>query len=278
MVKMSKNPLISVVMPVYNSEKYIGEAIESVLQQSFRNFEFIIVDDASTDTGTKIIKKYAHKDKRIKILYNKKNLGIAETRNKGILKAKGKYIATQDSDDISTPNRFETQFKYLEKNPKVGVVGSYIKIFSKDKKSTSIRKYPEKDKDLRKIIFFVCPIAQPTSMIRREVFEKVGLYDKKYPPAEDLDLWFRIGTEYELANIPKVLLRYRESLFSATNSKTRLMEKLSLKIRFKNWKNPKYHFSPKAFLYNSLHLLSLFLIPSKIKILLFQKIRDKKNV
>jgi len=273
-----KNPLVSVVMPVYNTEKYLAEAIESVLNQSFKNFEFIIVDDASTDAGLEIIKKYSAKDKRIKILQNEKNLGIAETRNRGILEAKGKYIATHDSDDISTLDRFQKQVDYLEKHNNVGVVGSYIEIFSEDRKNTSIRKYPENDKDLREIIFFACPIAQPTSMIRRDVFEKVGLYDKKYPPAEDLDLWFRIGTKYELANIPKILLKYRESLFSATTKKTRLMEKLSLKIRFKNWENSAYRFGLKAFLYNSVHLLSLFIIPSKFKILLFQKMRDKKNV
>ncbi|MEN7981983.1 MAG: glycosyltransferase family 2 protein [Nanoarchaeota archaeon] len=274
----NKNPLVSVVMPVYNSEKYLAEAIESVLNQSFKNFEFIIVDDDSADTSVEIIKKYAQRDKRIKILYNKKNFGIAKTRNRGILEAKGKYIATHDSDDISTLNRFQMQVKYLEEHCNVGVVGNYIEIFSENHDNTSVRKYPENDKDLRRMIFFACPIAQPTSMIRKEVFEKVGLYNKKYPPAEDLDLWFRIGTKYELANIPKVLLKYRESLFSATAAKTRLMEKLSLKIRFKNCKNPMYNFNSKAFLYNSLHLLSLFIIPSKLKILLFQKIRDKKNV
>jgi glycosyltransferase involved in cell wall biosynthesis len=274
---MKQNPLISVVMPAYNSEKTVGEAIKSVLKQTYRNFEFIIVDDGSTDRSLEIIKIYARKDRRIKILHNKKNEGIAKTRNYGIKKSKGKYIAVQDSDDISSPRRFEKQVDFLEKNPDVGVVGSFIEIFDNSKKIRDIRKYPKEDKKLREMIFFVCPIAQPSTMIRKETLEKVGLYDKKYPLSEDIDLWFRIGEKYKFSNIQEVLLKYRENPKSATGSKTKLIEKLANEIRWKNRKNPAYNFSFLAFMYNLIHRISIYIIPSKFKLWIFRKIRDNSS-
>ena len=118
-----KSPLISVLMPVYNSEKYVAEAIESILCQTYKDFEFIIINDASTDSSLKIIAKYAKQDKRIKLINNKKNVKISASLNKGLSIAKGKYIARMDSDDISLPSRFELQTKFLADNPAVGIVG-----------------------------------------------------------------------------------------------------------------------------------------------------------
>ena len=275
----NKTPLISVIMAAYNSEKYIAEAIESVLKQTFNNFELIIINDASADKTLDIIKEYAEKDKRIKLINHKQNKGISETRNDGIKEAKGKYIAIHDSDDISKPERFKLQADYLKSHPKCGVVGSHIEIFDDTiKKIVSLRKYPEKDSDLRKMIFFSCPIAQPVSMIRAEVFKKLGLYDKRYPPTEDLDLWFRIGTLYEFASIPKVLLVYRYYPNSSSWGKIRTTERLSNLIRWRNWNNKSYHFGLKEFFYNFFHLISIYTIPSKFKVWLFAKIRDKKIV
>lgn len=277
-MEKDKTPLVSVVMPAYNSEKYISEAIESVLNQTFKDFEFIIVNDGSTDNTFNIIKEYARKDKRIKVINNKKNCGISKTRNNGIKLARGKYIATHDSDDISLPTRFQEQLSFMEQHPEVGVVGAYIQIFDSDSgKIIGIRKYSNEDKVLRKNIFFYSPIAQPVSMIRKEVFSEVGYYDNNYPPTEDLDLWFKIGTKYKFSNINKILLRYRVNSNSATSSRTKLMEKLTIRIRWKNQNNPSYHFGPLAFTYNSLHFLSLYLIPSKFKLWLFGKLRDNKK-
>lgn len=271
----SKNPLVSVVMPAYNAEKYIAEAIESILNQTYKNFEFIIVNDGSTDNTLNIIKKYAKKDKRIKVISNETNMGIAKTRNNYLKIVKGKYIATQDADDISLPIRISEQVKYLESHPKVGVVGAFIEIFEDStEKVIGIRKYNEKDEDLRRTVFFYSPIAQPTSMIRKEAFDILGHYDAEYPPAEDLDLWFRIGSKYQFANIQKILLKYRYNPNSATGSKTKLMEQLTLKIREKNYNNPAYKLTLFARVFNLLHKISLYIIPSKFKLWLFNRIRD----
>jgi len=271
--KREGKPLVSVVMPAYNSEKTIGEAIESILNQTYKNFEFIIINDGSTDKTLEIIKSYAKKDKRIIVLDNEKNFGIPKTRNIALKKSKGKYIAIQDSDDISLSKRLEKQAEFLERNPNVGVVGSFMEIFDGHKKR-GIRKYPEKDKELRKMIFFVCPIGQPAAMIRASVFEKIGLFDERFSQTEDLDLWFRIGNEYKLSNLQEVLIKYRYNPKSSTGTKTKAMEKFAFDIRWKNRKNKNYKFGILAMIYNFLHLISIYLVPSKIKFFLFTKIRD----
>ena len=271
----SKTPLVSVVMPAYNAENYIAEAIESILNQTYKKFEFIIVNDGSTDNTLQIIKEYAKKDKRIKVIENEQNLGIANSRNVYLNLVKGKYIATQDADDISISTRLSEQVNYLENNKEVGVVGAFIEIFDDATgKTIRVRKYPESDNELRKMVFYCSPIAQPVSMIRKEAINQIGKYNPEYPPAEDLDLWFRIGSKYQLANIQKILLKYRDSKNSATGSKTRLMEKLTLTIRKKNYNNQSYRFTIKARIFNLFHEISLYIIPSKFKLWLFNKIRD----
>jgi glycosyltransferase involved in cell wall biosynthesis len=270
-----KGPLVSVVMSVYNDEKYIGEAIESILNQTYKNFEFIIIDDASKDKSLDIIKKYAKKDKRIIILKNKANLKICKSLNKGIKIAKGKYIARMDGDDISFSERFAEQVNFMESNPQVGVVGSWIEILNKNYKKI-IKKYPKEDKKLRQNIFFYSPIAHPVAMIRKEVFSKIGGYNKEFPLSQDLELWFRIGTKYQLASIQKVLLKYRESNKKIPVKLLIKKEKYANKIRWKNRKNKAYKFGIKAFVYNGIHYLSLYLIPPQIKTKIFNIIRNKK--
>jgi len=273
----SKYPLVSVVMPVYNAEKYLAEAIESILNQTYKNFEFIIVDDGSKDKSLEIIKEYAKKDKRIIYFRNKNNLKICKTLNKGIKAARGKYIARMDADDISLPNRFEEQVKFLEKNLKVGVVGSWIEIFNEDNNRNFIRKYPVRDEELRKKIFFYSPFAHPSVIIRKKALKTVNPYNEKYVLAEDLELWFRVGERYEFANIPHTLLRYRDHKESETNKKIRLMEKKCLKIRWKNRRNLTYLFTLTARFYLFFHFVSIYTIPSKLKIKLFNKLRGEQR-
>ena len=271
----SDSPIISVVMPVYNAEAYLQEAIESILNQTFTDFEFIIVDDASTDNSHKIIEEFSKKDKRILILKNEKNFGIAETRTIGTKYAKGKYIAVADADDVSISTRFERQYNYLEKHSDCGVVGGFIQLFDSDTgKIIGVRKYYEDDANLRKRLFLYCPIAQPVCMIRKEVFENIGYYDPKYPPAEDLDLWFRIGRRYKFANIQEILLKYRVHNQSATISRIQKMEAMTLEIR-KKYSNG-YGYSMTIFdkIYNRVIGMAYF-VPYKVKIQIFNLIRNE---
>jgi glycosyltransferase involved in cell wall biosynthesis len=268
-----KKPLVSVVMPVYNDEKYVGEAIESILNQTFEDFEFIIIDDASKDNSLKIIKEYAKKDKRIKLIINKKNKGNWATRNIGMESSVGKYILTQDSDDLSKKERIMLQVNTMEKNPKLGALGSNIEIINSKGGEIKKRKYPEKDENIRKMIYFFSPLANPSTIIRKTVLKKSGMFNSKLRVSGDLDLWFRIGNYYQLGNLNKTLIKYRDHENNITKKKIRLMEKTANKIRWKNWKNPSYQFGVKAFFYNLLHAISIYLVPPKIKLWLYGKLR-----
>lgn len=268
-------PEITVVMPVYNAEAYLKDAIESILNQTFINFEFIIIDDASTDNSFKIIEDFSKKDDRIIILRNENNLGIAETRTKGTKYARGKYIAVADADDISTSKRFEKEYNYLEMHRECGVVGGFIQLFDSDSgKIIGVRKYFEDDKNLRKKLFLYCPVAQPVSMIRKEVFDNIGYYDPRYPPAEDLDLWFRIGTKYKFANIQEILLKYRVHKKSATISKIQKMESMTLEIRNKYSSGYGYSMTLSDKIYNFGISITKYIIPYKIKIWVFNFMRN----
>lgn len=275
--KENKNELISVLMPAYNAEKYIGEAIESILSQTYKNFEFIIIDDCSTDKTGEIIEKYKKKDKRIKAYKNKKNIYIAANRNELIKLAKGKYIAWQDADDISLPQRLEHQYKFLEKNPKVGIVGGYLQFFNDKEGNTSVRKYSANDEELRRKIFRYSPVAQPTAMIRRKILSEVGVYNLKYPPAEDIDMSFRIGKKCKFANLQEITLRYRENETSATFKKLKKIELSTIEIRNKYSKQG-YKMTLKDKIYNLCQYISIYIIPLKIKIKMFDLIRNSKEI
>lgn len=141
------NELISVILPVYNGEKYLKEAIESILNQTYTNFEFIIIDDGSKDSSLEIIKEYEKEDERI-VAVSRENKGLIATLNEGIEKAKGKYIARMDQDDISLPNRFEEQLKIMENDKEIVVCGSWINVFGENRKE-KISKYFQYDKEIK---------------------------------------------------------------------------------------------------------------------------------
>lgn len=266
-------PLVSVLMPAFNTEAYIADSIESILRQSFKNFELVILDDASSDRTYEVIQNYAKKDERIRVYKNKKNLNIAETRNKLVDLALGIYIAWQDADDISTPDRLESQVKCLEKYEKVGMVGGFLQFFGDDKKE-SIRKYNKLDKDIRKNIFFYSPVAQPVAMIRKEALTTTGKYGKNLSPAEDIDMSFRIGENWEFYNIQKVLLKYRNHYNSSTYKKLKKIELVTIKTRLKYFFNSNYSLTVAAFFYNIIQFISIFVIPARIKIKVFNLIRN----
>jgi len=203
------NVLISVVMPVYNREEYLREAIESILNQTLRDFEFIIVDDGSTDNSSEIIKSYS--DKRIHYIRLAENSGNTVARNMGMKAASGKHIAIMDSDDISVPERFQKQYDFLEKHPEIGIVGGFKKMFTSEYQF--LQHYPSKPDYVKSFLFFKNAVGQPTVMMRREIIEEHDLYyDPKLENMEDYDLWYRATMAgVEIANLDEVLLYYRLS-------------------------------------------------------------------
>lgn len=195
--------MISVVMPVYNGEKYLREAIDSILNQTCTDFEFIILNDASTDETEEIILSYDAP--RITYARNETNLQIANTLNKGIALAKGKYIARMDADDISLPERFERQIKFMEDNPDIDVCGCSMKTFGMQ---NVIYRFSKTHDEIMVELLCGFALAHPTIMGKRSFFLEHH-YAAAYNKAEDYDLWTRTVKESEFANLPDVLLLYR---------------------------------------------------------------------
>jgi glycosyltransferase involved in cell wall biosynthesis len=274
--KTTDAPKVSVIMPAFNTQSFIAAAIESILRQSFIDFELIIINDFSCDQTGAIIDHYQAKDKRIVSVKNRQNLGIAASRNKGLELARARYIAWQDADDISLPRRLQLQYQFLEKHPEIAIVGGYLEFFN-EKGSLNVRRYAADDATLRRRIFRFSPVAQPSAMIRKSCLNEVGPYDLRYPPAEDLDMSFRLGMRHRFANINQVLLRYRQHNNSATFFKLATIEKNTIEIRKRYFKHPAYNATFFDRLYNFLQQFSIYIVPPKIKIHLFNLLRNSRH-
>jgi len=200
------NPLVSVLMPVYNGELYLNEAIKSILQQTYSNFEFLIINDGSTDKSEHIVQSF--NDPRIVYVNNEQNMGLIKTLNKGLDLVKGTYIARMDCDDISLPLRIEKQISFLENNTSYGLCGTQ---FCSLKNGKLLRKsLPCTNEDLKSWLLFKSPIAHPTVMLRSDVIKNNNFqYSQEFPSAEDFHLWTEFAKISKLANLPDVLLLYR---------------------------------------------------------------------
>jgi glycosyltransferase involved in cell wall biosynthesis len=194
-------------MPVYNGVRYIDQAIKSVLNQSFRDFELIIVNDGSIDDSVSRAKAYS--DARISIIDRKENLGLAATRNEGVAAARGTYVAMLDCDDIACPTRLEEQVRFLDQNPDFGLVGSWVELIDADGCSDGgVWRYETSSLKIPCALLFNNRFAQSAVMIRKDILPEVP-YRREFPPAEDYDLWVRLLQRTRLANIPKPLVQYR---------------------------------------------------------------------
>jgi len=205
------SPEVSIVMSVYNGDYYLGAAIESILGQSFANFEFIIVDDGSTDSTWDILSKYARCDERILLSRNPENVGLTRSLNKGLRKARGRFIARQDGDDISFPERLASQMAYLQRHDAVGLLGTaYYKVDSQGRRSPRIYRHPQTDTEIRWKMLFHNAFCHTSVIFRREVFEAGNdFYDEDLPYSQDYDLWARVLRRTRAANLPEPLVAFR---------------------------------------------------------------------
>ncbi len=193
-------------MSVYNGERYLNEAVDSILGQTFADFEFLIIDDASTDKTSEILRSYD--DPRIRVVTNEENLGLTKSLNKGLTLARGEYIARMDADDVSLPERLEAQVEFMEHNPHVCVCGSWVEIIGHNAGGTW--RYPTDGNEIQCRHLFECSIAHPSAVIKKEYLNQSQLlYDITFKRSQDYDLWVRISAVYPLANIGKVLLKHR---------------------------------------------------------------------
>jgi len=212
-IKM-KNPKVTVLMSVYNGEKYLREAIDSILAQTFKNFEFLIVNDGSTDKTAEILKSY--KDSRIKIISNEKNIGLTKSLNKGLKAAKGNYIARQDADDVSMPERLEKEVEFLEQNRNVGLVGTDYLFINEKGKVVHIVKCLNGSRELKEKLLEGNQFGHGSVMLRRECIDEVGTYREEFKFAQDYDFYLRIAEVYDVANISEPLYQWRINVKSVS--------------------------------------------------------------
>jgi glycosyltransferase involved in cell wall biosynthesis len=202
-------PAVSVVLPVYNCPRYVGEAIESILGQSYSDFELIMIDDGSTDETPSVLRRYS--DLRIR-LFRQQNQGLAATLNRGIELAKGRYVARQDQDDISYPERLARQVAYLDRHPSCALVGTWADIWRENASTGRQHRHASDNATLQYELLLNNPFVHSSVMIRKAALDAVGSYstDAKRQPPEDFELWSRLARSHEIANIPEVLHVYRE--------------------------------------------------------------------
>lgn len=238
---------VSVITAVYNGEEYLQECIDSILNQTYTNFEYIIVNDGSTDRTKEILDRIT--DNRVTVIHSEKNQGAATSLNIGIEKAKGKWIAIQDADDISRPTRLEKQMKYLEKNPDIIGVSSLIKCIpgkksSSDADITGLEIYYNiqlNKEEIRTQRFHSCYVCHGTVVYSKETFNKVGKYNPNYTISYDYDLWVRLFEMMPFEKIPEVLYEYRIIANSLTNSNPRRVNKELLLIATSHVRSVVHH-------------------------------------
>lgn len=201
-------PAISVVMSVFNGQAFLAPAIESILNQTFRDFEFIIIDDGSADKTSEILSAYASRDARIRTVRHE-NKGRTASLNGGISLARANYIARMDADDIALPGRLLQQIEFLRQHPEVGLLGGAVQLIDHSGKVFDTVRPPLSDSEIKSIMLRYNPMWHPTVVMRKEVLLAVGTYRTIFDESEDYDLFLRMGERCQIANLDKVVLRYR---------------------------------------------------------------------
>lgn len=271
---MNTTPKVSVLMPAYNAELYIGEAIDSILAQTYTDYECIIIDDGSSDRTREIIQQYASKDERIVAVQNEQNLRICKTLNKWIHLAKWVYIARMDADDICFPERLQLQVDFMNADLSVGIVWWNMDIMDESGTVYSSRTYHQTDAEIRKHIFRYSPFCHPATMIRKSVLLMSGLYNESWIYAEDYDLYFRIWQFSSFSNLTETLLKYRILDNGMTWSKSKYMENCTQYVKLKAIFEYGYVMSYSDKVYTLLQRFSSFIIKWEIRLKLFNYLRD----
>jgi glycosyltransferase involved in cell wall biosynthesis len=214
---MQPAPRISVVMAVFNAERYLTDAIESILHQSFRDFEFVIIDDGSTDESGKILRAFAQLDSRIR-LFSEERRGLTRCLNRGIALAQGQYLARMDADDVALPGRFQAQVDYLDANPEVLAVGGQARLVSPEGWPLCQWTVPtgHEEIDATHIAGLAGQLVHPTSMMRLDAVRRIGGFNEQWAYAQDYDLWLRLAEIGRLSNLRETVLNYRLHFSSVT--------------------------------------------------------------
>lgn len=265
-MKTLQNPKISVIMSVFNGMPYLKESVNSILNQTYTNYEFIIVNDASKDDSLRFLKSL--KDKRVRIINNPKNIGLAESLNKALKAANGHYIARMDADDISLTNRFKIQMEFLVTNPKIDICGTWAKLIDENSKLIGEIRKPTNDKEIKKMNKWITGLIHPSWLGKKSVFEELNGYNSKYDMVEDYEFLIR-AKKFKMANLKEELLLWRTIRNRRSQKGIEKMYRKSLSVRLHYFKNGEFGLSYFPYIIRS--LITTFLLPTRFKIFFNKK-------
>jgi len=199
----------SVLLPVYNGGDYLPAAIDSILGQDESDFEFLIIDDCSSDGSADVVRRYASADARVRVLFHPQNLGLSATLNEGLREARAELVVRMDQDDLALPQRISTQVRFMREHPDVAVAGSFVYHMGREPRYDRLVQLPVEHEEIVRTLLVKNCIYHPSVVLRRDAILALGGYRAEFKNSEDYDLWLRAGKAYRLANIPSPLLRYR---------------------------------------------------------------------
>ncbi|MCG2689725.1 glycosyltransferase [Candidatus Parcubacteria bacterium] len=260
--KKNNNAFVSVVMATCNGERFLSLAVESILKQTFKEFEFLIVNDYSTDKTSDLLKEFALKDERIKVIENTENLGLTKSLNKALKEAKGKYIARMDDDDISLEERLQKQFDFMEAHSDFALIGSLADIIDETGKVIGEKKLALDYKALKKKLLFNNQLVHSSWFLRSSVLKEVGFYSEEFKKAQDYELLLRIAAKHPVCNLPEKLIQWRKR-GDSLSFKDNLQQKYALKARW--LAITKYGYPKLKGLFYIVVRLVWLLIPLKLK-------------
>lgn len=262
-------------MPIFNNGEYLNESIESIVLQSYKNFEFIIVDDASCDTSPEILSQWAAKDPRLKVITNKENMGLTKSLNKAIGAARGEYIARQDGDDISLPERFEKQIEFFQKYPEITIAGTFGYIIDKQGAILGKEVLPASSEEIKRDFIKRNPLMHTSVMIKKEILDGVGGYDETFKTSQDYELWSRILRIAKGGNVPLFLVkkRYHLNMISIKKDRDQLINTILVQKKAIH----RGDYPAFCYIYLLKHYISLY-CPAFFKIFLKKYILKKKSI
>lgn len=270
-------PLVSVVMPVHDNAPYLGEAVQSVLDQDYPRFELVAVDDGSNDDSLSILRDFAARDARVRVFANGDNRGIVATRNRAFEEASpdSPYFAILDSDDVCLPGRLRAQVAFLEAHPDHALVGGQTLIIDDQSRVTGRRDYPTDHHALMRVLTRYNPLAQPTVTLRRSALAAVGAYDPRYARCQDYDLWLRMAARFKLANLPEDTLKYRISRTQGKRQHLRETVKNTLAIQRRWLWHPRFRSARNTVYHAAQH--GLLLLPESLVLGLFKAVTYRRT-
>lgn len=259
-------------MPVRNAGRFLVEALESVCLQTYAHWEMIVVDDGSTDETGKILKQYVSKDRRIRVIKQKKSRGIGASLNVALGQVKGQYVARMDGDDIALTNRLAVQVAFLQKNLKVVAVGGQAEMIDGEGEIFAYKHFPTNQKTLREMLMWMVPIQHPIMMVRARAYKKCR-YDESYPTAEDVEMLMQLLQYGEFGNVSEVVYQYRKADTSNGYHNLKQTFYLTLLGRWQGIVKHGYRPSAKGIVLSLIQLLVVSMLPAKLIVRLYESRR-----